>query len=419
MLNLTGLKPDELRKRIRGRAVYLWGASIVGFGVCRALERHGIVPRGFIDRSKRLQGKRALGYPVEEPTRLLASGMTRERNVFIIITSGHFEHEIMQSCLAAGLQPAVDVISSRLISPLDPSVDISGVCNLHCISCPRGNSTIHPPAGFMDLALYVKVLDKLLAELPLMGNMQLYNWGEPLLHPAVAEIIALTVERKVLCALSTNLNIRQDFVAAIKARPDWLKISTSGFGADYERTHTGGNWQLLLSNMYKLKEYKELYNPEMYVEVNYHLYRHNTGRQYEQMRDLCEKCNFSFRPNPAYLYALDTIKAYRQGRKLSVAAEETCAMLLLPLDEGIRRAEQQKELTCAEERCLPITWNGSVRMCGSYYEPMLVDNYLDMTLEDILVKRQQSDFCTECKSYALHRFTSVYVEERRLPGQEV
>jgi len=411
MVDLTFKSPGELKALINNRPVYLWGASIVGFGICRSLERNNIIPKGFIDISTRLQKTSSLGYPVFVPSDILDTAHTTKP--FIVITSGHYEDEIAQTCTKAGLVSGTDFISARSICPLDPSVDISGVCNLHCMSCPRGNMEHQPPKGFMKPDVYAQVLKKLLHELPFIGNVQLYAWGEPFLNPDVAEIIRMTVDHRVLCAISTNLNIRKDFSEAIKARPDWIKVSVSGYGKNYEETHTGGSWPLLLENLHKLKEYKGTYNPEMYVEINYHLYKRNTGDEFDKMKELSQSLGFAFRPNPAYLYSLDNLLAYRQGKALSPQAMQTLDMLLLPIDEGIARAEKQKHLACAEERCFPINWNLNVRFCGAYYEPVIVDNFLETPLAEIIRLRNASPFCGVCKSNALHRFTSVYVEEKR------
>lgn len=413
MVELDWIDPPQLKRLIGTREVWLWGASIVGCGMCRALERNGIAPKGFIDISTRLQGKGALGYPVRAPEQVLTPGASS--SIFVVITSGHYEHEIIQSCTKAGLSLDADFISARRISPLDPSVDISGVCNLHCISCPRGNMEFRPPAGFMKPAVYGQVIDKLLRELPFVGNVQLYAWGEPFLNPDAAEIIRMTVERKVLCAISTNLNVRTDFSEAIRARPDWIKISVSGHGPhDYERTHTGGSWDVLLANMETLSSLRASAHPDMYVEVNYHLYKHNIGEQYERMQQLCSDLDFVFRPNPAYLYSLDNLMDYREGKPLSEPALRTLDMLLLSIDDGIARAELQKHLECAEERCFPINWNLNVRFCGAYFKPVIVDDFLATPLADIVRKRNESSFCARCKSLALHRFTSVYLEEQQI-----
>ena len=408
--NLCSLTPDQLQRLINGRQLYLWGASIVGQGVSRALMRCGCSLTAFIDSSPRFTGRRVSQYPVFHPDEILSGSRVRQE-AFVILSSGHYEAEMAKACLAAGMRADMDFISARRLSPLDPSVDISGQCNLRCISCPRGNMAEQPYHGFISAETYERVLDKLLREIPLLGNVQLYAWGEPLLNGQAAEIIKITNDRQVLCALSTNLNVSRNLDRVMAAQPDWLKISASGYGASYELTHTGGNWDRFLSNLYRLAELRAKHHPEMYVELNYHLYRHNLGDDLRKMRGLCADLGFAFRPNWAYLYPLDNVLAYCQGQKLSRQAYETQELLLLSLEEGLARARSQGHLPCAEERCFPIDWNLSVRSCGAYFQPRLVDNFLEHSLEDILRLRTESGICRTCKQHALHRFTSVYVEE--------
>lgn len=408
------LSPTELVSLLGGRQLYVWGASIVGSGICRALERCGFPPVAFIDSSSRLRGMKSLGYPVLTPDDLFATPDVSD-GAFIVIASGHYEAEIAGICQKAGLQSGRDFISARKLSPLDPSVDVSGLCNLHCISCPRGNYQEQPPRGFMSAATYNQVLEKLLSELPFMGNVQLYAWGEPLLNPEIVEIIKMTVERRVLCAISTNLNLNKDFGDVICARPDWIKVSASGFGSAYETTHTGGDWELFRSNLKRLSDLKQRYHPDMAVEINYHLYRHNQGDQYRRMIELCTDLGFVFRPNWAYLYPLDKVMDYCEGRVLNSEATRTLEMLQLGIDEGLMRARLQAHLPCAEERCFPISWDLSVRSCGAYFWPTVSENFMKESLDTILERREKSGICDHCRQYALHRYTSVYVEEA-IPG---
>lgn len=397
---------------LRGdRSVYVWGAAIVGMGITRTLERIGSPPAAFLDKSPRFQNTTVMGYPVEHPDTLLGRSDLKEK-VFLIVASGHYEDEIAGICGAAGLKPGEDFISARELSPLDPSIDISGMCNLRCISCPQGNLRENSlPRGFMSTARYEAALGKLLDEVPLLGSVQICCWGEPLLNPDAAAIIETTVRRKVLCAVSTNLNIRRDFSGVVAARPDWFRVSVSGYGASYERTHTGGDWELLYGNLHKLKEYKEKFHPGMYVEVDYHLYRHNRSDEYRAMTELCDKLDFAFRPAWAYLYPLDNVKAYCEGEPLSEEAEHTLALLQLGIDEGLARARRQAHLPCPEERCFPITWDMKVRSCGTYFIPTIEENFLATPLREILERRDRSGICDECRRLGLHRYTAVYVEE--------
>ena len=62
-------------------------------------------------------------------------------------------------------------------------IEAAGVCNLRCPSYPNGNwRTEKNPAGFLDIALLSRIMEKACSECDVTG-VGLYNWGEPLLHP--------------------------------------------------------------------------------------------------------------------------------------------------------------------------------------------------------------------------------------------
>ncbi|HRU02062.1 MAG TPA: hypothetical protein P5239_10210, partial [Victivallales bacterium] len=286
----------DLISLTRDKQVFIWGAMIVGQGVCRSLERIGIKVEAFIDSSPSLQNKMALGYPIFPPD--FAFEAVRLKKAIIIISSGHYDFEIEGICKDNGFSEGIDYILSRSFNCIDPSIDIVGHCNLRCISCPRGNEIIQPPKGYIDVVIYKNILEKLLKEIPLLGSIQLYAWGEPLLHPKLPEIITLTREKKVLCAISSNLNCSKNLENVIKAKPDWFKVSCSGWGKNYELTHTGGKWDIFITNLKRLVMLRSDFHPEMQIVVNYHLYKNNIDEDYSKMEELCNSLSLIFRPTP-------------------------------------------------------------------------------------------------------------------------
>jgi hypothetical protein len=400
------------------KKLYIWGAMIVGQGVCRSLERHGLTVSGFLDSSPAMQGARALGYPVGAPGDGIADCLNDQ--AFIVIGSGHFDHEIGRICQDAGLIEHRHFLLSRELNEIDPSIDISGACNLRCVSCPRGNVTDDDqPTGFMDLENYSAVLDKLLRELPFLGSIQLYAWGEPLLNKHLAKIIERTRNAQVLTAISTNLKVITGLEEVIRSKPDWIKVSASGFGAGYEIGHTGGNWARFVQNLRQLSRLRDEIHPQMQIVLNYHLYKHSIGEDYRSMRELCDELGLIFRPNMAYLYSLDNVMDYIEGRPLSDASKQTLDLMLMDIDEGLSRALRRRDLPCPEERCLPINWDRKVRFCGVYYKPYIADDFLQIPVQEILEKRHDSDFCRHCMSYGLHHYTGVYLEEKILENGEL
>lgn len=403
---------EELRLFCSNKKVFIWGAMIVGQGVCRSLERIGVKVESFIDSSLSLQGNNALGYMIGKPDDVFER--VRAGEGVIIAASGHWDQEIGDLCAEAGMRKGKDYILCRELNDIDPSVDIAGLCNLRCISCPRGNEDVQPVKGLMSAETYRKVLDKLLIEIPLIGSVQLYTWGEPLLNPELPEIIGMTRDARVLSAISSNMNYSETLESAIAARPDWFKVSCSGWQETYELTHTGGRWDIFLSNLYKLSELRDKLHPEMQVIVNYHLYKHNIGEDYRRMEELCKKLSFIFRPSPAYLYPVDAVMDYIAGKEISQEAQKTLPMLLMDLDEGIARARERLHLPCPEERCFPINWDCSVRSCGVFFRPFICDNFLNTPLSEILELKKRSPLCVECKQHGLHQFTGVYLPEKHV-----
>ena len=402
---------EELHGLCRRKRVYIWGAMIVGQGVCRALERHRIPLEAFLDKSISLQGQKALGYPIIPPTD--AFDVVRRGDGFIITGSGHHSPEIAAFCDKEGLRHGTDYILCDELNDLDPSVDVSGVCNLRCISCPRGNVKEQPPAGFMTAATYKLVLEKLVGAIPLLGSIQLYAWGEPLLNPQLPEIVAVTREAKVLSAISSNLNHIKHVERVIAEEPDWFKVSCSGWGGNYERTHTGGKWSTFLANLYKLADLRQKQHPEMQIVLNYHLYKHNIGDDYERVESLCNELQLIFVPNHAYLYPLDAVMDFVDGKPLSAEARETTTMLLLPMEQGLAEARKRASLPCCEARTLPINWDCRVRECGVFFHPFIADNFLEIPFTELMERRNNSRLCRECKMRGLQQYTAVYLTEKR------
>ena len=63
------------------------------------------------------------------------------------------------------------------------------------------------------------------------------------------------------------------------AEPDIIKISLSGFYKEaYDKTHTGGDINLVKSNLYKLKYLIDRYKKDILVDINYHKYIDNSGK---------------------------------------------------------------------------------------------------------------------------------------------
>jgi pyruvate-formate lyase-activating enzyme len=400
----------DLRNRIQARRVYLWGARQLGFSFFRALEREGLPPCAYLDSSPDLQGRQVLGRPVLDPQSILNQD---PESGFIIITSGFFAEEIAGRCREAGREHLRDFVRAEELQTFDYQIDVSGSCNLRCVSCPRGNFSPQPEAGFMSPENFGLALDKILREDPLVGAVALYNWGEPLLHPQLPEIISICRKRGVHAAVSSNLSFKRDFSEVVKAGPTWFRASVSGVEKNYEITHTGGRWELFLENLHTLTHLKEQYASEMEIEVFYHIYK-NRADDYRRLKELCQTLNLPLRVRHAALAPLDNIAAIEAGETLNPAVNLTRSLQSLSVEEAMAMARRERDLPCAYARCLHIAWDMTVRACMEWFHPdlKLVDgNFLDATLAEIAAARRDSSLCRSCRERAIHRCYNVYGDE--------
>ncbi len=418
---MNSLNFDSFLTLVANRQIWIWGAGNQGRGVCQALQRKAIPVAGFIDSAIDLAGKTALGLPIVSPNLIIQTKSASQ--VFIIIASFYFEEEIKSRCCLSGFKENCDFIVYSRLKPNDYAIDITGACNLKCVSCPHAyNNPAERRSGVMSLENFKRVIDKIVAESPFVGNLQLYQWGEPTLHKQLPDMLRYANAQGIKCAISSNLNVPADFEAIIEAKPEWLRLSTSGWGSHYEITHTQGKWPVFLQHLYEVCALRNRIHPEMKVEVFFHLYKHSQQAELEQWQKTCAELAIELHPVYAYLISLDDVLAYQEGKALPPIAQTTSEMLLLPLEHGLAEAKMEKHLPCDTFRCININWDLSVSNCMMYYYPtdnVAVDNYLDTSLTEIMKVREDCNLCQRCMDKGIHRYCGVYSRKRIAPGELV
>jgi len=85
--------------------------------------------------------------------------------------------------------------------PLVLTIEPTNHCDLRCPHCDTGANRSSRHRGFMDLALYEKILIESHGH---VVYILLYDQGEPLLHPQLAQMIRLAKSHRFVVACSTN-----------------------------------------------------------------------------------------------------------------------------------------------------------------------------------------------------------------------
>jgi len=402
----------------KGKKILVYGAGSQGRGFSQALRDRGIEPAGLIDRNPLLQGRAIAGLKVFPPSIL----ERREAldSFFVIIATYFFEREISAFLESLGFAKDSAYLSYSSLRSRDYVVEVSGVCNLSCIACPRAS---RKPAGrytrMMNLEIFQNVIDKIRKEDPFVANIQLYQWGEPTLNKSLPDMIRYAHRRKILCTVSSNLNHNANFKNIIESRPECLRISVSGTGERYSVTHTGGKWDHFLSHVKAVAELRRAIYPEMKVELYHHLYRDDLKATRQEIEDLCTRFDFEYHPVPAYLISLDDVLYYCEGRQLPDTASSARGLLLVDLDEGLALAKDEAHLPCDALRMVLVNADLSVSCCMMFYDAdgnTCADNYLNTPIEEITARRMAAPLCVRCRKHGIHRYCGVYAkigEEKR------
>lgn len=399
----------------KDRDIYIWGAGQKGRGFYMTLKRNGFEIKGFLDMSPLLKGKKVYGIDVYDPIEFLKS---QNKNVFILVASVDIRNkEIFKICESFGLEKFRDFINIQHLCPYYPGIEISGVCNLRCISCPRSEQKYFPEkGGFMKASEYERIIKKLIIDIPFTYLVDLYIWGEPFLNPDLPEIVAINNQLGIASGISSNLNVNPEAIEkVIMKNPPQIRVSVSGFGdSHYEITHTKGIWEKFYNNLLLLKQFIKKYNADTIIEVYYHVNRENI-EEGRKMKELCDKLNFKFHPS-IYLILPDLVFSYVEGEKLSASTRKAFDLLLINIDELIEKARIERDKACLLKRILPvINWDGSVLACCnySYNRFKIAESYMDISLNEIINLRNENPFCLKCRKYSLHRyFDPVYYSKK-------
>tara|TARA_A100001011_G_scaffold385455_1_gene459484 strand:- start:971 stop:2050 length:1080 start_codon:yes stop_codon:yes gene_type:complete len=311
---------------------------------------------------------------------------------------------------------------------LSYSVDIVGNCNLRCPSCPVGNIDLKHtrPKGFILKELFYEIADKIARESGDLNTwVSLYDWGEPTLHQDLPLFIEYLNKKKLRSRVSSNLNFDADFRSIVKSNPTEFKISISGYYEEtYSTTHKRGKIEKVLSNIYKLKKFRDEFNTDTKFIMNFHVYKHNVGRDYSKMENLCKEIGFEFRPYAAMFMPIEKVLSLIDLKKKKISddisfklpkiTDEDLNLISLLLTDPVKEYEKwdnsdqnkikENQVCTRKENKIAIRKDGSVPICCGVYggEFKVIDNFLDKSHEEIQSLRGNYSLCKVCMENGAH-----------------
>jgi len=285
-------------------------------------------------------------------------------------------------------------------------LEISGICNAKCPWCTTGNRSLESsyPSGFIAVGDFEKAIVRLLA-LDLIGPatcLELFIWGEPLLHPDFNGILRVLNKYHINFGISTNASKCVEIEDGLSTTMKYLTISMPGFSqTSYDRIH-GFEFDRILRNIdILLKNFKKAGYAGT-AKIAYHIYQFNIGEIPAAM-DFCFRKKIRFMPSAAYLCDFNLAMSYLDN---SVDYEELKGiskdLLLYYVDDLI--ASSPKDYACPQydflainEKCEVITCCGISKDNADYS----VGNLFALSAEEIRKGKLSKKVCAKCLSCGL------------------
>lgn len=156
-------------------------------------------------------------------------------------------------------------------------VDPTNVCNLRCPLCPTGLMQHGRRAGMISWETYTKVID---AAAPWALKVNLFNWGEPLLHTHLFEMVRYARDRNLGTSLSSNLSIElsdERIDELVGSGLEYICLSIDGVTQEvYSTYRRRGDLALVLDNVRRIvKRRRELGSSTPMLEWQFIPMKHN------------------------------------------------------------------------------------------------------------------------------------------------
>jgi radical SAM protein with 4Fe4S-binding SPASM domain len=153
-------------------------------------------------------------------------------------------------------------------APLRLWIETASCCNLRCVMCPNKDLAASKK-GLMSFNLFRKIIDECRA---FASDIYLHHRGEPLLNPALFDMIAYARKAGLKTRFHTNgvLLDQEKTCRLLEAGPDLVSFSFDGFTKEvYEKIRTGAVFETTLANIIRLAELrkkKRLNKPYIVIE---------------------------------------------------------------------------------------------------------------------------------------------------------
>ena len=174
--------------------------------------------------------------------------------------------------------------SGKVAYPSAIMVELTNLCNLKCITCPREYEYgKQMDKGSMDFENFKKIIDE---TYPYLDSIGLSGLGESFLYkdliPAVNYIQKKNSGIRISLSINLQLDTSPEIVQALLNKVDTIQISIDGLDEVYDKIRIGGNFKRFKENLRKIVDIAKSSETELmfYVVV--------LKENYKQMVDIIQ-----------------------------------------------------------------------------------------------------------------------------------
>lgn len=367
-----------------------------------------------LELNGRFQSEGIIGYPrldiaqryLHHRDAALSSGFHCYFDASALVSGDNqFTFHIQTATSRAALSKSVTLKAESCQRITDVFIDIVGPCNLRCAMCPQGvleHRSAERRRGFMSVELFERTI-VFLQEQGFLGEyVNLYNWGDPLLHTRLSEILDVCHARHIKPVISTNLSFPLRTVREVSQHDlELLIVSISGFSeSTYRRNHVRGNFHRVRQNLEALTDDRGGIRE---VLVKYLTFRYN-GHELAAAREFSRSAGFQFGAYAGAIPSAESFLRYTDDSKYRAEVNEFIDTAWIR-PQPSQFCPQETSITLnhmAElERCC-VSWNGAYR--SSLFETDL-RQYLDAKVKN--------EFCGRCLAtgYSYYKHFRVAIPE--------
>ena len=279
------------------------------------------------------------------------------------------------------------------------TIDISNICNAKCRWCTTGvknRKGIVTKPEFMSAELFKKGLSYMLDKgiLNEKAELELYNWGEPLLNPELQGILAVINEYGLSFHISTNASVIRNFTGENIDNMTYFMVSMSGFSQSaYGKIH-GFELNRILENIDKIAEILKSHNKLDKMQINMHMYKFNL-HEYEDARKYFAQRGINFVPRLAYFNDYFQFQNYLNNTASKKTQEITSRQIITTLIDELA-AKAPADYRCPQLNRIVTDEKWNIVPCCRLTTNESLGNLFELSLEDIAGLKEDCKYCPPC-----------------------